>query len=150
MILCHLRWADDVIQADWWDLKQSCSTLSVKCENKILYDFKFWNTAVVLFRERLVKWIFSVKTVAEPIKITISWAIIKWYKFFNNMKQGAKIPAVYENEIFVWTRWKIALLGFFRSQYNKNGVKRRNTLGCLDQCTCKVLRLWSSQDRETV
>ena len=34
--------------------------------------------------------------------------------------------------------------------FNKNDVKRRNTLGCLDQYTSKVLRLWNSQDRETV
>ena len=33
---------------------------------------------------------------------------------------------------------------------NKNDVKRRNTLGCLDQYMCKVLRLWNSQDCETV
>ena len=36
------------------------------------------------------------------------------------------------------------------AQGNKNGIKRWNTLGCLDQCTYKVLRLWNSQDRETV
>ena len=33
---------------------------------------------------------------------------------------------------------------------NKNDVKRQNTLGCLDQYTCKVLRLWNSRDCETV
>ena len=32
----------------------------------------------------------------------------------------------------------------------KNDVKRRNTPGCLDQYMYKVLRLWNSQDRETV
>ena len=36
------------------------------------------------------------------------------------------------------------------SNINKNGVERRNIIGCLDQCTCKMLRLWNSQDRETV
>ena len=33
---------------------------------------------------------------------------------------------------------------------NKSDSKRRNTLSCLDQYTCKVLRLWNSRDRETV
>ena len=33
---------------------------------------------------------------------------------------------------------------------NKSDGKRRNTLGCLDQHTCNVLRLWNSRDRETV
>ena len=33
---------------------------------------------------------------------------------------------------------------------DKNDIKRRNTLGCLDQYKCKVLRLWNSQDHETV
>ena len=32
----------------------------------------------------------------------------------------------------------------------ESDVKRRNTLSCLDQKTCKVLRLWNSQDCETV
>ena len=34
--------------------------------------------------------------------------------------------------------------------YKKSDGERRNTLGCLDQYTCKVLRLWNSQDLETV
>ena len=29
-------------------------------------------------------------------------------------------------------------------------LKRRNTLGCLDQYACKGLRLWNSRDHETV
>ena len=33
---------------------------------------------------------------------------------------------------------------------NKSDVKCRNTPGCLDQYTCKVLRVWNSRDRETV
>ena len=33
---------------------------------------------------------------------------------------------------------------------NKSDGKRRNTLGYIDQYTYKVLRLWNSQDRETV
>ena len=33
---------------------------------------------------------------------------------------------------------------------NKSNGKRRNTLGCLDQYACNVLRLWNSRDRETV
>ena len=33
---------------------------------------------------------------------------------------------------------------------NKSDGKRRNTLGCLDQYTCNMLRLWNSRDRETV
>ena len=33
---------------------------------------------------------------------------------------------------------------------NKSSVKRQNTLGCLDQYTCIGLRLWNSQDCETV
>ena len=33
---------------------------------------------------------------------------------------------------------------------NKSDVKCRNTLGCLDQYMCKVLRLWNRQDCETV
>ena len=32
----------------------------------------------------------------------------------------------------------------------KSDSKRRNTLGCLDQYTCNVLRLWNSRDRGTV
>ena len=32
----------------------------------------------------------------------------------------------------------------------KSGGKCRNTLCCLDQYTCKVLRLWNSQARQTV
>ena len=34
--------------------------------------------------------------------------------------------------------------------YNKSDCKHRNTLGCLDQNTCNLLRLWNSRDRETV
>ena len=34
--------------------------------------------------------------------------------------------------------------------FYKSDGKRRNTLGCLDQYTRKVLRPWNSQDRETV
>ena len=37
-----------------------------------------------------------------------------------------------------------------QSNTNKNDVKCQNTLGCLDQYTCKVLRLWNSRERETV
>ena len=33
---------------------------------------------------------------------------------------------------------------------NKSDGKRRNTLGCLNQYTCNMLRLWNSRDRETV
>ena len=33
---------------------------------------------------------------------------------------------------------------------NKNDVKRRNTIGCLDEYTSKMVRLWKSWDRETV
>ena len=33
---------------------------------------------------------------------------------------------------------------------NKSDVKYRNTLVCLDQYMCKVLRLWNSRDCETV
>ena len=29
--------------------------------------------------------------------------------------------------------------------FNKSDGKHGNTLGCLDQCTCKVFRLWNSQ-----
>ena len=32
---------------------------------------------------------------------------------------------------------------------NKSDVKRRNTLGCLDQYTCEVLRLWHTWYLET-
>ena len=37
-----------------------------------------------------------------------------------------------------------------QQKIDKSGGKRRNTLGCLDQYTCNVLRLWNSRDRETV
>ena len=33
---------------------------------------------------------------------------------------------------------------------NKSDVKHRNTLGCRDQYTGNLLRLWNSQDCETV
>ena len=34
--------------------------------------------------------------------------------------------------------------------FNKSNGKRRNTLGCLDQYMCNMLRLWNSRDHETV
>ena len=36
-----------------------------------------------------------------------------------------------------------------RLTFNKSDVKCWNTLGCLDQYICKVLRLWNSRDHET-
>ena len=33
---------------------------------------------------------------------------------------------------------------------NKSDGKRRNTLGCIDQYSRNMLRLWNSRDRETV
>ena len=33
-------------------------------------------------------------------------------------------------------------------KWNKSDVKRRHTLGCLDQYTCRGFRLWNSRDRE--
>ena len=35
-------------------------------------------------------------------------------------------------------------------EMNKSDIKCWNTLGCLDQYTCRWLRLWKSRDRETV
>ena len=34
--------------------------------------------------------------------------------------------------------------------FNKSDVKRQNTLGCLDQYTCRGLRLWNSLDCEAI
>ena len=39
---------------------------------------------------------------------------------------------------------------FLDRTLDKSDGKRRNTLGCLDQYTYNVLRLWNSWDRETV
>ena len=36
------------------------------------------------------------------------------------------------------------------SDHDKSDGICWNTLGCLDQYTCKMLRLWNSQDLETV
>ena len=36
------------------------------------------------------------------------------------------------------------------SNWHKSDGKCRNTLGCLDQYACNVLRLWNSRDCETV
>ena len=53
---------------------------------------------------------------------------------------------------YIW--WPMNSLDFAETisewKWNKNDVKRRNTLGCLDQYMCKVLRLWNNRDRETV
>ena len=54
------------------------------------------------------------------------------------------------NQAIIWTNAGILLIGPLGTFKNKNGVKRQNTLGCLDQWMCKVLRLWNNQDRETV
>ena len=37
-----------------------------------------------------------------------------------------------------------------RVNVNENDGKHRNTLGCLDEYACNVLRLWNSRDCETV
>ena len=40
---------------------------------------------------------------------------------------------------------------YHQSSYQDKGdIKRRNTLGCLDQYMCHVLRLWNNRDHETV
>ena len=41
-------------------------------------------------------------------------------------------------------------LSLVEKEFNKNDGKRRNTLGYLDQYPSNMLRLWNSQDRETV
>ena len=54
-------------------------------------------------------------------------------------------------------QWKYTYTGFryvnsfsYAHMNYKSGGKRRNTLGCLDQYTCNMLRLWNSGDSETV
>ena len=48
--------------------------------------------------------------------------------------------------------WQSPLLVSMKriTESNKSDCKRRNTLGCLDQYTCNMLRLWNSRDHETV
>ena len=41
-------------------------------------------------------------------------------------------------------------LGVTWQLFDTSDVKRRNTFSCLDQYKCNVLRLWKSQDHETV
>ena len=39
---------------------------------------------------------------------------------------------------------------FLNPKFVKSDVKHWNTLSCLDQYTCRGLRLWNSWDREAV
>ena len=67
------------------------------------------------------------------------------------------------HQAIIWTSAGILLIGPLGTNFseiliriqtfsfkNKSDGKRRNTLGCLDQYMCNVLRLWNSWDLETV
>ena len=76
-----------------------------------------------------------------------------WIYFFGNYPYVMEvklpwkiIPAKYGYIVTPGLTITINTLG----SKNKSDGKRRNTLGCLDQYACNVLRLWNSGDCETV
>ena len=79
--------------------------------------------------------------------ITFTLSTCAWFQTYNsttcflsehNLEFRNELPAIY-------TVWQV-----HATYDNKSVGKRRNTLGCKDQFTCQVLRLWNCQDRETV
>ena len=84
------------------------------------------------------------------IVVKILYPVVCWKQRMSHKKQSLLLKMFY------------SLVGKFTIQsmlphqennclhINKGDVKRRNTLGCLDQYTCRRLRLSNSQDHETV
>ena len=70
----------------------------------------------------------------------------------SKFKEVSRTIIVCHAENITWILCKISLHYslMIKLPLNKSDSKRWNTLGFLDQYTCNVLRLWNSQDHETV
>ena len=129
-------------------------TLSYECRDHFVNASSQWVTALhcnilAHWLGAFIKWSLWMMFIIQKINIHTTYYLGGIY---HNKTSSWVAPVGNLMEMLTWQQihhlqnmcpqvlWKV----------NKSDVTRWNTLGCLYQYTCRGLRLWNSQDHETV